>query len=48
MRAWFSAAWQFLRELSGEAALERRMRAHDPACAAKAAMSEAADHPRCC
>jgi hypothetical protein len=25
MRAWLSAAWQLLRELSGEAALERRM-----------------------
>lgn len=25
MRRWLSAAWQFLRELSGEAALERRM-----------------------
>ena len=27
MRAWLSAAWQFLRELSGEALLARRMAA---------------------
>jgi hypothetical protein len=45
MRRWLALAWQFLRELSGEAALERRMRA----CGcAKAALSAEADGPRCC
>jgi hypothetical protein len=45
MRRWLAVAWQFLREVSGEAALERRMQA----CGcAKAALADAADQPRCC
>lgn len=49
MRRWLRAAWQFLRELSGEAALERRMQAHQGPCAVHAAMSEACGNKsRCC
>lgn len=52
MRKWLAACWRFLRELSGEAALERRMQAyagHTPACAAKHAMAElAGERSRCC
>lgn len=45
MRRWLAACWQFLREVSGEAALERRMRA----CGCpKAALADAAEKPRCC
>jgi len=55
MRLWLLALWAFVRELSGEAALARRMAAHtcahgtDAREAAKAAMSETArERPRCC
>ncbi|MDB5101900.1 MAG: hypothetical protein JWM80_6321 [Cyanobacteria bacterium RYN_339] len=45
MTAWLRRAWQFLREVSGEAALERRLQA----CGcAKAALAGEADKPRCC
>ena len=50
--SWLRALWAFVRELSGEAALERRMARlgdHAPSCRAKVAMGEAsAERPRCC
>jgi hypothetical protein len=45
MRRWLARAWAFLRELSGEAALERRM--HACGCP-RAALAATADQPRCC
>lgn len=55
MRAWRSRIWEFVRELSGEAALARRMATHTCAHgtsereAARMAMSDVAtERPRCC
>lgn len=49
---WLDAFWHFVREVSGEAALERRMQqsgCHDPRCAARAALEDVSrDRPRCC
>lgn len=44
--SWWKPLWQFLRELSGEAALERRMRC---GCEAKVALTETFEGTqRCC
>jgi hypothetical protein len=52
LRSRIAQAFLFLREFSGELALERRMQMFDcehPACAAKAAMSDLAnERSRCC
>lgn len=54
MRGLAAKAWAFLRELSGEAALERRLASqggcdHPPAQRIARALEEAyADKPRCC
>jgi hypothetical protein len=52
LSSWLVRGWAFIRELSGEAALERRMQAHHhkgARCALDTALSEIGEErPRCC
>jgi hypothetical protein len=51
-RVWLKRFWRFIKDLSGEAALERRVQLqahHPPRLALQIALAEIAeDRPRCC